>query len=452
MVRTIRLPVAHERIGEPSAGPIQRVQGLAGAAILTLAATTLGLPLSGGHLATDMLLVILGYKMTTRLRQGQYEDRNIMRFWLGHLGRVGVPMLVALGLTVTYWNWTGVVTAAQRQAIFGALTLNLNIVEGLGGAHFAAIEHLSLVALISQFAFVLPIMLFVCHRLRPTRRATLLCSLGVIAAITRVGILMSGVVPGDGGVLTGLTRVDGLLIGAAIAVTPLPLLRKLMPAGLAAPIFVGLLLAFVLAPGGPGSAGIMAGLSTWISVVLSTALVAAAAGGGLIGSLSIAVDGQYMRWLGARTLSILIWHQLIGYIFLGIGVEAGAGAAADPTMDQWPGMLVFMVRMVFTLAAAATSHRYLELPLASFARTFTMRRRGVSNTFERGTSASGTNRAVDGVRRPKPPPPLSSREVTAPGPVSVPSAVTINHPTMRPLRLSTEAHPSNLGGPWHRIG
>lgn len=79
MARTIQLPVARERVGEPSAGPLQRVQGLAGVAILTLAATTLGLPLSGGHLATDLLLVILGYKMTTRLRQGQYEDRNIVR-------------------------------------------------------------------------------------------------------------------------------------------------------------------------------------------------------------------------------------------------------------------------------------------------------------------------------------------------------------------------------------
>lgn len=441
MVRTIRLPVAHERVGEPSAGPLQRVQGLAGVAILTLAATTLGLPLSGGHLATDLLLVILGYKMTTRLRQGQYEDRNIVRFWLGHLGRVGVPMLVALGLTVTYWSWTGVVTAAQRQAVFGALTLNLNIVDGLGGSHFEAIEHLRLVALISQFAFVLPVLLFVCHRLRPVKRAVLLFCLGMAAAISRVGLMTTGTTTDDGGLLIGLLRVDGLLIGAAIAVTPLPLLRRAMPSRLAAPLFVGLLLAFVAAPGSPSTAGIVAGLAAWITMVLSTALVSAAAGGGLVGSLSVAVDGQYMRWLGARTLSILIWHQLIGYIFLGIGVEAGTAPEAAPAMDQWPGMLVFTVRVVFTLAAAATSHRYLELPLAGMARGFARRSKPVQAQSPEDVADRQRRHPSypEGRERPKPPPPRSPRAMSAEG------GPTINHPTLRPLRLSTEAHPSMSG-------
>jgi peptidoglycan/LPS O-acetylase OafA/YrhL len=417
------------------------VQGLAGVAILTLAATTLGLPLSGGHLATDLLLVILGYKMTTRLRQGQYEDRNIVRFWLGHLGRVGVPMLVALGLTVTYWSWTGVVTTAQRQAVLGALTLNLNIVDGLGGSHFEAIEHLRLVALISQFALVLPILLFVCHKIRPIKRAALLFSIGVVALVARIGLLTTGTAAGSGDLLAGLLRVDGLLIGAAIAVTPLPILRRLMPSQLAAPLFAGLLLAFVAAPGSPSSAGIVAGLAAWITMVLSTALVSAAAGGGLVGSLSVAVDGQHMRWLGARTLSILIWHQLIGYIFLGIGVEAGTTPDAAPDMDEWPGMLVFTVRIVFTLAAAATSHRYLELPLAGLARQFARRSQPEDAT---ATESVGAEQQLHPSQvaeraRPKPPPPVSVRESTQP------TTMNINHPTLRPLRLSTEAHPSMSG-------
>ncbi|MEM9651315.1 MAG: hypothetical protein AAGA65_04410 [Actinomycetota bacterium] len=464
MVRTIRVPVAHDRVGEPSAGPLRRVQGLAGVAILTLAATTLGLPLSGGHLATDLLLIILGYKVTTKLRQGQYEDRNVLRFWLGHLGRVGVPLLVALGLTVTYWSWSGVVTAAQRQAVIGALTFNHSFMDGIGGTHVEAVEHLGLVTLISLFVLVLPVVLFVCRGLKPIRRAVLLFILATMATLARVTMATTGTTVMDGDLLFGLLRVDGLLFGAAIAVTPLPLLRRLMPANLAGPLFFGLLLAFVAAPGGPIAAGIVAGPAAWITMVLSTALVSAAAGGGLSGPLSVVVDSQHSRWLGARTLSILIWHQLIGYIFLDVGSTAGAtGAEAVTAVDQWPGLLVFAVRLVFTLAAAAISHRYLELPLGNLARQHT----GPRGTHPALQHAAATTApaslesvpmaapirqyvpasrppepvAVATLPRTKPEPPLPAvaREV------NIPSAVTINHPTMRPLRLSREAHPSMSG-------
>ena len=139
MVRTMRRPAAPTRPPEPSAGPLQRVEGLAGAAILCLTATTLGLPLSGGHLAIDLLLVILGYKMTISLRLGQNEDRNVMRFWLGHVGRIGIPLLVALGLTITYWSWTGVAADSQRQAVIGALTPDLTATTAAGNGHLAAV-------------------------------------------------------------------------------------------------------------------------------------------------------------------------------------------------------------------------------------------------------------------------------------------------------------------------
>ncbi|MEL6981844.1 MAG: hypothetical protein AAFO29_05415, partial [Actinomycetota bacterium] len=76
------------------------------------------------------------------------------------------------------------------------------------------------------------------------------------------------------------------------------------------------------------------------------------------------------RWLGERAISIYIWHQLFG-----MAVEDMADG--DLFGADWPGITLFVTRLVFALAAGAASYRYIQLPLRTGVGRLLSRRRRI---------------------------------------------------------------------------
>lgn len=335
--------------------PNHRLAGLTGIAIVVLTAGNLGLPLSGGYLAMDVLMVCIGFETARTLRCHADQKQRLKRYWLNEVGPMIAPVLLAVGLSTLQWSLYGELDQPQIRAILGGLTMTLNLFVVFGGADFAAIEHLWAIGVIAQFLVVAPVLVWGGRRyLNANNRAAALLGAAAGVAICRLSFLLTGGVGESSIAVNTLTRADALLVGLVIGVAPLGTLRRRLPANLAAPAFAMLLLLFISAPDQDDMPRVALGLMVTAAVALSALVAAWIAMGGLEGALSKTLDNLVLQWLGHRAISIYVWHQLFG---LTISAE---GLGVIEQTHEWPGTWVFVARVVFSLAAAATSHRYLE--------------------------------------------------------------------------------------------
>lgn len=338
----------------PPNGP---VVGLTGFAVLAVVATNLGLPLPGGYLAVDILFVTTGFSLARRVRRARPDPHWLKHFWLAIAARVGAPVLLAVGLIAAYAGWRTGLDEPQLRAILGAVTMTLNFFVISGGAGFMAIEHLWVVAVIMQFSLVVPFLVTAGQRyFGPDRRLSAIVGLAGGVAICRLGFLVSEAAGHESIAANTLTRVDGLLVGLAIGIAPVATLRRRVPVQSAAPAFAALLLLLLVAPDVDEFPMLGLGLLVGVVVLLTGVVVAAEATGAHRGALSATLDNQLMQWLGARAMSLYIWHHVFG---VALEIE---GLGPTTRLGDWPGAAAFIIRITFSLAAAATSHRYLELP------------------------------------------------------------------------------------------
>lgn len=365
MVQARRRPVAP--IQPPASEPIMAAPGVAGFAVLAVVSGNLGLPLPGAYLAVDVLFVALGFDLARgadpATRPTGHDGRWLKFYWLSLIVRIAAPVTLAVMLTAFYENSQAPLDESMTRAVLGALTMSLNLFTIFGEARFPAIEHFWVVAIIGQFALIAPVLAACGHgRFRRDQRASAIVGLAVGVAICRFGFAASQTAAYSSIAMNTLTRVDGLLVGLAIGVAPIGAVRRRVPPGLAAAAFAVLLVLLLAAPSQADRPLIALGVLVPIAVVLSAVMVASVAAGALTGAMSSTFDNHLIRWLGARALSLYVWHQIFGF-----ALQVGLLGTPD-TMTQWPGLAIFVLRVIFTLAAAATSYRYLELPALSAAR------------------------------------------------------------------------------------
>ncbi len=335
----------------------QPMLGLAGLAVGIVVTANLGLPVTGGSLAVDVLLVAIGFQLARGLRRSGTQRHWLQHFWLTTLARLMAPLLLSLGLMAAYWGWRGQLDSARVQELAGAGGFVLNIMTILGRADTMALEHLWLVAMIGQFILAFPLLVAASRRyLDPDRRAAALLGLAAVVAISRTWFLLAGTPASESIAINTLTRVDGLLVGAAIGLCPLATLRRRVPIHLAPGAFVGMLLLWIVAPNPSSMPIITLGVLTPVAIAFAGVIASAQAAGNPSRSLAEVLDNNVLRWLGERAFSIYIWHSLFGFTLSVDQLGASEG------MEDWPGLAVFVIRLVFSLAAAAVSHRYLEVP------------------------------------------------------------------------------------------
>lgn len=368
----------------PSIAPISRarINGFAGLCMLLLVVSGLGLPVPGGHLAADAILVVVGFQLglgVVRLADRTPTWRR--RFWLSALGPVVVPTLVAVTLAVAYWWWLDRLGPAETRGAVASLAMATNVTPLLPDAGFAATEHLWLISLIVQFAVVVPLAAVITRRPHG-RRALLRLVVTLVAAVAvvRLTLAMTGLVEPSTLAQLTVTRMDGLLLGLGVAVAPRWLLDRLTWA--TGPLAMAVLITvFALAPD-PATRPVLAlGLLTPVAIV-ATAVVVATRHPASDDLLSRFLGGLGPRWLGERAISIYVWHRLFG---MALSDELSTGIFGA----EWPGYGLFTTRLVFALAAGAASYRYLQLPLrGGVERLLGRRRRGAGRSGQPARSAA----------------------------------------------------------------
>lgn len=350
----------------------------------------------GGFFGVDVFFVLSGFLITALLvaEYGVQGGIGLIRFW-GHRVRRLVPALLAVlcAIAVYAWLWAPSDTLGQLRgdALATLLYVNNWHLAGGGQGYFAALNtprpllHTWSLSIEEQFYLVWP--LVVLGVLRWTR------SLKVLLAVTVVGAAASAItmaiVYGNGSGQNRAyygtdTRAQALLIGAALAILlarPLPGRRRATePDGpqpgvtghssasavattLVRPLRLSSLGSAALAVVGVVGLGIIVVLSVdtssdtaWIYrggftlVALATAsLIASVAlrpGAPVARLLSL----RPVRYLGAISYGLYLWHWPIFVVL-------------DHDRTGLSGWTLFLVRVAVSVAVAAVSLRYLEMPV-----------------------------------------------------------------------------------------
>lgn len=327
--------------------------------------------LPGGFIGVDVFFAISGFLITSLLLREADRSGTIRlgRFWRRRARR----LLPALGATLLIC--TAAALAVGRDALvgiggqlLGAAFFVSNWVYTATGVDYFAKDAPELfrntwsLSIEEQFYVVLPLLLLLL--LRRAKRSTavvLLLALGIASAIWMAVLALGGAPPTR--VYFGSdTHVFGLLLGAALA------LRMYRPEqlGVVASVPDRPAQLRLLAISGGGIAVLL-----WLACVLREGSVESFAGGiqlATAASLAViaavtrpgawlgrALDVAPLRWIGARSYGIYLWHWpvwVLGAELMGPEGRTGVGA--------WTlGVGVLLI----TIACATLSYRYLELPV-----------------------------------------------------------------------------------------
>lgn len=350
-------PIEADLVAPPPPWPVGRVDALAGICILALVVSGLGAPLPGGPLALDALLVAVGFRLATDLRRlAGTTDGWVLRFWTASLGPIAVPAILAALLATGYWWWLDRLESEQLSAAIGAVTLTANWTQVLQAGRLAATDHLWVIALIAQFTILLPLTAVAARRSRSGHLVVV--GLAVVAASVALTRLFMAAGGADPSVVAVAMRADGLLVGALVALAPRRLLERIPPR-VTLPSLAAVAAIVALSPDPAGSPLLALGLLSTATVIAAGLAVAGVAGRAAEATsrpVNLLVDNLALRWLGQRAIGIYVWHQLFG-------MALSTDVPPDTFGQPWPGSGLFVIQLVFALAAGSASYRYLQLPL-----------------------------------------------------------------------------------------
>ena len=322
--------------------------------------------LSGGFLGVDIFFVLSGFLITDLLVSGY--DRtgrmDLAGFWIRRARRL-LPALAVMLVVVT--AAATVIEAGQeaslRLALLAAATYTSNWYQILHHvSYFAAagqagapppLDHLWSLAIEEQFYLVWPLIVW-CLILRLTaRRARVTCAL-TGAAVSALAMALLYTPGGDPSAVYYATdtHASALLIGAALALAcPLRTLAAVPDAHTRRLDIGGVIgLAALAWAAGHFSGGdpVVYPVGLLLSALGAAALVAAAAGNGVIAAIT---SWQPLRWIGVRSYGIYLWHWPV--------IALGAALVGRVASARW----LWLAETAVTVAVAAASWRFIETPI-----------------------------------------------------------------------------------------
>jgi peptidoglycan/LPS O-acetylase OafA/YrhL len=322
--------------------------------------------LSGGFLGVDIFFVLSGFLITDLLvaRYHRTGRLDLARFWTRRARRL-LPALAVMLVVVT--AAATVIEPGQetslRLALLAAATYTSNWYQILHHvSYFAAagqagapppLDHLWSLAIEEQFYLAWPLIVWCVIVRLDARRTRVTCAL-IGAAVSALVMAIQYTPGGDPSpVYYGTdTHASALLIGAALALAwplrrlaaiPAAHTRRLDISGIA-----GLVVLAWAAGHFSGSDPVVYPVGLLLAAFGAAALVAAAAGHGVIAALT---GWRPLRWVGVRSYGIYLWHWPV--IALGTAL-VGPGASSA---WLWP------VETGVTIALASASWRYIETPI-----------------------------------------------------------------------------------------
>ncbi len=318
----------------------------------------------GGFLGVDLFFVLSGYLITSLLLHEFSADGKIdlLRFW----GRRARRLFPAVALVILFALLATLTIARDdlgrtRADALSAIVYLTNWHEIIASHSYfnefgrpSLLQHLWSLAVEEQFYLVWPVLLmFGLRRLHP-RNMMVLTGVLAVASCTLMWLLYN---PGGdpSRVYYGTdTRAFTLLIGALLAFS-WPSARKAMRLwrhgataidAVAAAALIGVLVLFVT----------LQDYEPWL--YHGGFLLMACAGAVLVagvsypgGRLGQALGWEPLRWLGARSYGIYLWHWPIMQL-------------TRPNVDvSMHGPLLVLLQAAATVIAAALSYRYVEMPI-----------------------------------------------------------------------------------------
>ncbi|HWD68573.1 MAG TPA: acyltransferase family protein [Solirubrobacteraceae bacterium] len=320
----------------------------------------------GGFLGVDLFFVLSGYLITSLLLREFSTDGTIelVRFWYRRARRlfpaVALVILFALLATLTIARDDLGRTRADALSAIVYLTNWHEIIAS--HSYFnqfgrpSLLQHLWSLAVEEQFYLLWPVLLTL--GLRKLHPRNMLMLTGVLAVVSCALMWLFYNPGGDPSrVYYGTdTRAFTLLIGALLAFL-LPAAQKAAARrsgsadvidGVGVAALIGILVLFVT----------LQDYQPWLyrggfllTALVGALLVAAVAHPG--GRLGHALGWEPLRWLGARSYGIYLWHWPIMQL-------------TRPGIDiSMPGPLLVLLQAAATVGAAALSYRYVEMPIRS---------------------------------------------------------------------------------------
>ncbi|MEV8268557.1 acyltransferase family protein [Microbacterium sp. NPDC076911] len=327
--------------------------------------------LPGGFIGVDVFFVISGFLITSLLLREHSRNGKIalVPFWQRRARR----LLPALAVVVTVcstlaWMVGGDVLTRLGAQVLGAATFSYNWISLAGDSGYFAASTPELfrnfwsLAVEEQFYLLWPLVLPL-FLLLPRTWARV----GMALVLASASAVWMGVVVSSGaGELTRAyfgtdTHAFGLLIGiaAAFAMAQLRHVDAAWPRSTWA-------LGVTSAAGVVGLAGIIAlammapteDVVTFPGALLAASLCSVAvviAGSWPRSWLGPQLDVAPLRWIGARSYGIYLWH----WPLLVLAVAAAQGTGLNAGVPLWVSIWVLGV----TLVVSALSYRYIEMPI-----------------------------------------------------------------------------------------
>jgi peptidoglycan/LPS O-acetylase OafA/YrhL len=352
----------------PFIASIDGLRAIAVVAVLFYHAEVPWLP--GGFLGVEVFFVVSGYLITALLlgeidRTGRVDLRN---FWSRRARRLlpalGFYLLGSLALALAIaddvvddWldgSWAAVFYVANWYAVFNEISYT----DAFGRPSF--LHHLWSLAVEEQFYLVWPVLMIGGLHFLGRRRMIIAIGLGVVASTALMWLLYEPLADPLRIYYGTDTRAAGLLVGAGLGFiwrpwehpTRRPEIehrRKLVAFALTAVGLIGVVRAFIVYDLSPIEADPLF-RGGFLVTSMSTAVLIA----GLVlarTSLSSALSGPVMRWLGSRSYGIYLWHWPIFMV---------TRARIDTDLD---GVMLLVLRFALTFVVAEVSYQLVEQPL-----------------------------------------------------------------------------------------
>jgi peptidoglycan/LPS O-acetylase OafA/YrhL len=366
---------------EPHLGRIPALDGIRALGIILVLFFHGGFSWAGGgFFGVDVFFVLSGFLITGLLVSEYRQNAGIglTRFW-GHRVRRLVPALLVMLAGIALYGILAAPSDTLGQLRGDALATlfyvnNWHLVTG-GQGYFAALNtprpllHTWSLSIEEQFYLVWPlVVLGVLKWTRSLRALLVLTVTGAVASAVAMAVVF-GDGSGESRAYYGTdTRAQALLIGAALAV----ILANPLPHRRSGPVTTTSLVRSIRLPEGAKATVVAAGgiglvAVVWMSVVDSSATawiyrggftLVALATAGIIASVALVPDSPWarllslrpVRYIGAISYGLYLFHWPI---FVWVD-HARTGLVG------WP---LFGVRMALSLAVAAASFHFLEMPV-----------------------------------------------------------------------------------------
>ncbi len=362
----------HDRHPDGPAGPgragvsylpgLDGLRALAIIAVLIFHANPRWLP--GGFLGVDLFFVLSGF-IITRALVAEWDARgrvDIGQFWLRRARRLlPAVFLLITGVLVYCAFFERGDVARLRQDTLAALAYATNWYQISGGqSYFASLappsllQHLWSLAVEEQFYLVWPLVLSIALIVLPRRLVAPLLVLGAAASTVEMLLLYQ-----HGASVSRLyygtdTRAAGLLIGSALALSPMLWVQPLTKSRHWAWVRQGcgwlslaLLVGICLSIDDSGAVLYNGGFAV-VSLASAGLMIAAVHPAAL---LSRVLERTPLRWLGRRSYGIYLWHWPI-FVLMQPHVSFAGGA-----------LLVSACQVTAAIVIAAISYRFLEEPI-----------------------------------------------------------------------------------------